>query len=815
MTMEITVPGGIAFAGFYYPEILLELLLDLRQRRGELGLTDENDFETHVQYLRSFALVGHLNNTRLDSVATELLIGTATLLESVKRIMRLIGVELSSASPAVAPVLLKLSAVTSVSQTGFVTELAEFTTETVPPIPYEHIEDGGTDLDRTDQVSYVFGLEKTKSGVCQVSTAASDVIRRTSGSTFASGDLFGHVFIPEGIAANGGEFRIVEVIDADNVRVVRVPGSADPSFQDETGLSWTLRVFTTDYATKANTDADPFSPLSTPEVGDMILVAHKQVIPTQVDAVITTPAADIAGVWEYYDTALSKFKPTVDPVDNLDGTLTFNVNALLGAANAAGAQVVVEYTPTGITERVTSVWSGGVNQITTLTYLGQTAPSTDLDDYRLTADWIPFENQDDSIADWTTSDYVDWNLPQNLERSWLPTEVNLYEAMWFRYRIVTVGGGPTGPSIDRIRIDQGDQYLLIEATQGETIGPEILGGSSGAAFQEFTLPSTPFIDDTETVEVDESGGGNWQEYVRTSNFLNSNATSRHYVREVNAEDVALIRFGDGINGKIPPAGTDNVRATYRVGADTNGNVGVDEITINADGLSGIAEVRNPRAAAGWRIKDGGTDADIIRVKRDKPAELRSRNTASHAGDVKLLAVNQFVDENGTKPVARAVTVEEGLGLKTIKLLVVGTDGNTLTASQRSDLETYFNGDRYARPQVSGVITANQQVTVFNYEPRLITVSTTVTWAGGNAESIRAALLALLHPLALEEDGTTFVFDFDGYVSLSRVYSAIHNVDPAIEDVPTLLLNGAAASLKLGANELPVTTAGSIQVSVQS
>lgn len=813
----LSAPGGIDFAGFYYPEIYRALLEDLRNRREELGLTDENDFEVHVQFLRAFALVGHMNNTRLDTVATELLLGSAELLESLKRLMRLIGVELDSAAPAVTDVLLKLSEVTTSDSVGFVPELATWETDSIPPIPFESLQDEGYDLDRTDQVSHVYGLEQEKSGTeGWVSTTAPDLFNRSgSDDTFASGNVGDHIFVPTGLSDNGGEFRIIEYIDADTVRVVRVPGSGSPGFQDESDLTWSLKAFTADYATEANTPASTFSPWASAVAGDMLFVGMDTFLVSQLDFVLSTPAANIVGVWEYPDDTHSAFSPTT--VTDLTGSIRFNVNSLLGTVDRSGAIVIVEHLSTGVQEVVESVWSSGENRITTSGTLGQTTVSTDQDDYSVTADWIPFPNLDDDTADLTTDDKVSWNLPQDDERNWQQTEVNLEESYWVRYRIISVST-PTNPVVDEIDPDQGDQYMVVQATQGETSGQQILGSSDGGASQEFDLPDTPYIDDTAVLEVDESGGGNWTEYVAVPNFLNSTSTSRHYRLEKDAEDKATAIFGDGINGKIPPAGTDNVRGTYRVGGDVNGNVGVGEIKVNADGIPGISEVTNPRAATGWRMKDGGTEADIARVKRDKPAELRTRGTASHAGDILSLAVNDFTDRNGGKPVARAWAIEEGLGIKTVKLLVVGTGGRTLTVAEREDLEVYFNGDRNARPISWGNITMNQQVGVFNYEPLTVGVQATVEWPGGSAAPIIVALLNLLTPLALEEDELTYVFDFGGSVSLSRVYSEIHAVDPAIEDVPTLELDGGggygAASVQLGTNELPVTTTASIHVNVQ-
>jgi hypothetical protein len=503
--------------------------------------------------------------------------------------------------------------------------------------------------------------------------------------------------------------------------------------------------------------------------------------------------------------------------DNLDGTITFDLTSLLGSADRHDAIVTVENQITGSKEKLLSIFASSENRITTNGTLGQTTISEDVEDYLITADWVPFENQDDGTdagsSDFEQDGSITFEFPQDQERNWQETEVNILDAIWFRYRLIAVST-PTAPTLVRVQIDQDEQYILATATQGETVGPQILGSSDGSVSQEFDLPETPFIDDTELVEVDEGGGGTWTAYTRSENFLNSTETSRHYVRETDSEDKATIRFGDGINGKIPPSGTDNVRATYRVGGDQDGNVGATEIVSNADGISGISDVINPRAASGWKMKDGGTEADIERVKRDAPAALRTRSTASTVDDVLRLATTEFVDSNGGKPVARAVGIEEGLGAKTVKLLVVGTGGTTLTSQQKTDLEEYFNGDRNARPPIDGVLVLNQEVGVFNYEPQVIAVAATVVWPGGNAAVIRTALLNLLTPLSVEEDGTTFTWNFGGSVSLSRVYAEIHSVDPAIEDVPSLLLNGSAAPVNLGANELPVTTAGSITISIQ-
>lgn len=357
--------------------------------------------------------------------------------------------------------------------------------------------------------------------------------------------------------------------------------------------------------------------------------------------------------------------------------------------------------------------------------------------------------------------------------------------------------------------------MVRTATQGETIGPIIIGSGNGQASQEFELPNTPHLDSTDEIEVDESGGGSWELYSKVTNFNSSRSNSRHYMVEVSEEGTAKIRFGDGVNGKVPPTGTDNVRGTQRVGGGDNGNVGAGVVSVNADGIPGVSSVTNPRPAYGWRMKDGGTTTDLERLKREKPADLRTRNRGINIDDIARLAVNEFVDSAGTKPVARAVAMEEALGPKTAALLVVGAGGLTLTADQKSELELWFNGSRTTRPPIAGKMGMNHQVGVFNYQPKTVSIVATVVWPNGNADLVKKALLALLNPLALESDGITYVWDFEGEVSRSRIFSTIHGVDPNVADVPVLTLNGVASSFTLVGEELPSSKSVDIVVSIVS
>lgn len=105
---EISIPN-FEFSAFYYPQLIDALLAYKRINMPEL--TDESEHEASVQFMRAFALVGHLNNVLIDLIANESTLPTAQLPETVRNMLRLIGYELRSASPAKTDLVYQLSKV--------------------------------------------------------------------------------------------------------------------------------------------------------------------------------------------------------------------------------------------------------------------------------------------------------------------------------------------------------------------------------------------------------------------------------------------------------------------------------------------------------------------------------------------------------------------------------------------------------------------------------------------------------------------------------------------------------------------------------
>lgn len=817
--------GGLNFTGFYYPEIYTALLNYLRINKDRLGLTDENELEVHTQLLSAFAATAHMNNTRADSIATEMFIDSLQMRQSLKRLLRLMGIELKSATPAVAEILARISAATSTDQTDYVPILSEFETSDAPAITYENLT--ALDLDRTDQISACYYTRRVSasggSDKASVDTN-SDVVTRASG-TWPTTIVGNEIYLKSTTKpSNLGFFRVVARIDTTRIRVVQVPSSTAPAFQTETDIEWELFSYSADLASTVN-GAGTFAPFAaTVYPNEMLYASHAQCMPNRIDMTFSAShTGGVIGVWEYHDTERSLFNPTA--IYYSGSTLSFDLTSLLGTKVASYAIVTVTYTKTGASEKLISAHThgtlGAVNYVTAAGLFGQVTPSEDVTDYLVSAEWVPFPNQNDTMinsgTDLGQDGRVTFDLPQDLERSWTMGAVNLVTGRWFRFRLVGTAGA-NRPTVDRIRIDQGDQYLSFSVTQGETVGPVVIGSSTGASSQVFTAEDGPYLDDTETVEVDESGAGTWTEYVRVLSFKNSLPTDRHYIRQVSDDDQLQVVFGDGTNGKIPPAGAGNVRATFRIGGEDNGSVGARQITVNASGISGIVDIVNPRPALGWRLKDAGDTIDIDRVRRSGPAQLRTRSVGTLASDIEYLAVEEFQDSSGIKLVERAVAVEEGYGIKTVKLLVVGLGGTALSNTELQSLDLFFNGDRLARPQVQGKMLVNHRLTSVNYEPAVITVEATVIWPRGSAEAIRNALSNYLNPLAVDADLTTYIWDFGSQVSLSKVYNLIHEISPNIKDIPTLKLakgsaTPSATSVSLSENELPYSTVSNIIITL--
>lgn len=558
----------------------------------------------------------------------------------------------------------------------------------------------------------------------------------------------------------------------------------------------------TDFTTEANDVGGPFTAWASPlggsatREGDSLLFGHSEAMWKETDIDINTAMAGIIGVWEYYDGNPRKTKPT-SVVDN-GINLTLNINSYLGTASLQGTPIRITYNPTGAFEDRFSYFASGVNKVDSASLFGQSVPSTNPADYTVGSVWERFTGLTDNTINagvqLAQDGKVQFDLPQTLTANWSLGAFNGQTAFWKRFRIISVAG-PTAPSINRIRIDTGKQYLKRQVTQGQTVD-EVLGSSDASPNQSFTTSKENVILNTDSVFVADV------QWTRVDSFLSSRATDRHYRVQLEEGDRARIFFGDGLTGAIPVAGVSNIRAVYRFDAALDGNVGANTIVNDRTGLTLVASLFNPRPAAGWAQAAGATEESLEQVKVDGPASLRTlRDIALGPDDVEILARQASTIDPTQITVTRAKSIEEGFGPKTIELIVVSAGGALASADDLDELSEFFNGNQFVSPVKKKRIVANQEVTAVNYNQRVINVTATVYARGAvTSTQIVNALLRLLQPEALREDGVTFEWEFGDRIPTSRLAHEIFEVDGSIYDVDIIT---PASDIVLLTRELPV------------
>ncbi|MET0460572.1 MAG: baseplate J/gp47 family protein, partial [Ilumatobacteraceae bacterium] len=229
---------------------------------------------------------------------------------------------------------------------------------------------------------------------------------------------------------------------------------------------------------------------------------------------------------------------------------------------------------------------------------------------------------------------------------------------WLRARLRR-DGDPRHAVVDAVALN------AVWAAQAQTIIDEVVGTSSGEPRQTHFLTRTPVLRG-EVIEVRELDGPRaaiewpmlraelaaagvaaddvrinrdpqtgreteiWVPWSQRPNLLFSGPGDRHYAIERTR---GRLVFGDGVRGRIPPAGPSAIRARrYRAGGGTAGNVSRGTIT---QALSGVitAGVTNPRAA------DGGADGEPdLAVLERAPRTLRNYRQAMSADDWEALAL---------------------------------------------------------------------------------------------------------------------------------------------------------------------------------
>jgi predicted phage baseplate assembly protein len=178
------------------------------------------------------------------------------------------------------------------------------------------------------------------------------------------------------------------------------------------------------------------------------------------------------------------------------------------------------------------------------------------------------------------------------------------ELYWLRAS-VKAPGYEIPPRLDTVMVN------TVSATHGTTIKDEH-SSATGLPFQKVKLRNRPVLHRTVELKIKEDNQRRregeeqkWHEWTEVDDFDASGPEDRHFT--VNLKD-GLLKFGDGVHGRIPPAVEDkhgNIKVVkYRVGGGEKGNVKastiVEILAPELPELKNNLKVTNARPSAGGR-----------------------------------------------------------------------------------------------------------------------------------------------------------------------------------------------------------------------
>jgi len=143
---------------------------------------------------------------------------------------------------------------------------------------------------------------------------------------------------------------------------------------------------------------------------------------------------------------------------------------------------------------------------------------------------------------------------------------------------------------------------VAPATHGESTA-EVLGSGDGStAFQQFVLKNAPVT----YVPTSDPSGSATTLSVRVNDLLwkevralyGHGPRDRVYVARTGPDGKEVVEFGDGQTGARLPTGSENLRASYRVGLGLQGEVKAGKLSLLLSPPLGVKSVTNPFPATG-------------------------------------------------------------------------------------------------------------------------------------------------------------------------------------------------------------------------
>jgi hypothetical protein len=217
---------------------------------------------------------------------------------------------------------------------------------------------------------------------------------------------------------------------------------------------------------------------------------------------------------------------------------------------------------------------------------------------------------------------------------------------------------------------------VAPASHGETV-PEILGSGDGAkSHQRFTLKQSPLTYITASTATGAASSLQvrvndllWQE---VDSLYGCGADEQVYTIITNDDGTSTLQFGDGIHGARLPTGLNNVRAEYRKGMGTAGNLVAEKIDQLLVRALGVKSAVNPVIAS------GGDDAETLDALR-----INAPLTTLTLGRVVSISDYQHFAGNFSGVSKALANCSFYAGRKQILLTIGGPEGGAIDAKSET------------------------------------------------------------------------------------------------------------------------------------
>ena len=367
----------------------------------------------------------------------------------------------------------------------------------------------------------------------------------------------------------------------------------------------------------------------------------------------------------------------------------------------------------------------------------------------------------------------------------VPAQLPLFgcDGWWLRLR-------PLEPTNAWAPIVRGLYLNAITAEQAKSLRQEILGSSLGEPDQSYLLAEPPVLPGTLELRVRESlsdeektaltsadpaavasypdVAGEWIRWRATDSFVDQGGAARVFRLDPSTGQV---RFGNGRDGKIPPAGRDAIRAVgYQTGGGSRGNVPAFAVDQLKTALESVELAVNPVDAG------GGADAPPKeRLAETAPARLRHATRALTRPDIEALATGSSPD------VVRARCLP-GRGCGIDLVVAIRKTGERCPVPSRARREGI------ARNIAAAGWGALAVEAIRVRPPRYVHISVEAVVVARDADAVariendvRNAIVAFLHPMDGGPRGLGWPFGRRPWPSdVQRVAAAVAGVDRVVD-----------------------------------